>query len=226
MTALLKYDAACRAVAEAKSFDEVREWEDKAAAVREYSRRARNRELELDALEIRERARRRRGEFADRTERAWVNSCLATHEVVSQRPRELTLILLGVSYDESSRDQKIATLSTEDFERLIAQCRAHLEDDERKHGFDVLRERDGPVNGARAIMGSRQEPDDSLDFFPTPPWATRALIKHVIGDNWRNYSFWEPACGESHIAYVLEEYFFIAARRIFTTTAVIIFAIF
>ena len=63
MTALLKYDAACRAVAEAKTFDEVREWEDKAAAVREYSRRARNREMELDALEIRERARRRRGEL-------------------------------------------------------------------------------------------------------------------------------------------------------------------
>jgi hypothetical protein len=35
-TALLKYDAACRAVAEAKTLDEVRDWEDKAAAVREY----------------------------------------------------------------------------------------------------------------------------------------------------------------------------------------------
>ena len=63
MTTLLRYDAACRALAEAKSFDEVREWEDKAAAVREYSRRARNRTLELDALEIRERARLRRGQL-------------------------------------------------------------------------------------------------------------------------------------------------------------------
>lgn len=32
----------------------------------------------------------------------------------------------------------------------------------------------GLPNGARAIMGSRHEPEDSLDFFPTPPWATRA----------------------------------------------------
>ena len=31
MTSLLKYDAACRAVAEAKTLDEVRDWEDKAA---------------------------------------------------------------------------------------------------------------------------------------------------------------------------------------------------
>ena len=37
MTALLTYDAACRAVAEAKTPDEVRDWEDRTAAVREYS---------------------------------------------------------------------------------------------------------------------------------------------------------------------------------------------
>jgi hypothetical protein len=30
------------------------------------------------------------------------------------------------------------------------------------------------TNGARAIMASRQEPADSLDYFPTPPFATRA----------------------------------------------------
>ncbi len=67
-------------------------------------------------------------------------------------------------------------------------------------------------NGARSIMSSRQEPDDSLDFFPTPPWATRALMERVFpqlgfiggGGSWRA---WEPACGEGHIAEVLGEYF-------------------
>lgn len=64
-------------------------------------------------------------------------------------------------------------------------------------------------NGARAIMGSRIEPDDSLDYFPTPPWATRALLTHV----WPRLgapafkSAWEPACGEGHIAEVLCEQF-------------------
>src|SRR5258708_6630506 len=47
---LLRYDAACRAVAEARTFDEVRSWEDKAAAVREYGRRIRNRSIEIDAI--------------------------------------------------------------------------------------------------------------------------------------------------------------------------------
>lgn len=67
-------------------------------------------------------------------------------------------------------------------------------------------------NGARAIMGSRVEPADSLDYFPTPPWATRALIEHVLVHLERRgvckFQFaWEPACGEGHMAEVLTEYF-------------------
>jgi hypothetical protein len=67
-----------------------------------------------------------------------------------------------------------------------------------------------PVNGARAIMGSRQEPDDSLDYFPTPPWATRALAQHVLpaaGLAGKRFGIaWEPACGEGHIAEPLAKY--------------------
>jgi len=67
-------------------------------------------------------------------------------------------------------------------------------------------------SGNRAIMASRQEPADSLDYFPTPPWATRALIEDVLpqvgrrGDVRRQWA-WEPACGEGHIGEVLREYF-------------------
>jgi N6-adenosine-specific RNA methylase IME4 len=63
VTALLKYDEACRAIAEVKNFDDLRELENKAEAVRRYGQRARNRQLELDAVEIRFRAERRRGEL-------------------------------------------------------------------------------------------------------------------------------------------------------------------
>jgi hypothetical protein len=61
-------------------------------------------------------------------------------------------------------------------------------------------------------MGSRIEPDDSLDYFPTPPWATRALIEKVLPQvgaraDCARQQVWEPACGEGHIAGVLEEYF-------------------
>jgi hypothetical protein len=208
--AALKYDEACRAVAVAKSFDEVRDWEDKAAAVREYSRRIRNRSLEIDALEIRERARRRRGELLihlrENGQLLDGRTKTVTDEVPFQR---VTLDDLDVSKNESSRDQKIAALDGNSFERLVARCRAYMEDNPDKHAVDVLRVKDGPINGARSIMGSRQEPDDSLDFFPTPPWATRALMEVVLPQlGVRKFgSAWEPACGEGHIAEVLGEYF-------------------
>jgi hypothetical protein len=69
------------------------------------------------------------------------------------------------------------------------------------------------INGARSVMGSRVEPDDSLDYFPTPPWATRALCEHVLPQvvvGWFDVdirkSCWEPACGEGHMSKVLKEY--------------------
>lgn len=45
----------------------------------------------------------------------------------------------------------------------------------------------------------------SLNYFPTPPWATRALMEHVIP--FATGQCWEPAAGEGHMAAVLGEYF-------------------
>ena len=57
-------------------------------------------------------------------------------------------------------------------------------------------------------MAQRFEGKDSLDDFPTPPWATRALLEHVIPEkNLARHSVWDPACGEGHMAKVLNEYF-------------------
>lgn len=68
-----------------------------------------------------------------------------------------------------------------------------------------------------AVKARRHEPADSLDFFPTPPWATRAFCEHVMPALWGNFSGpWpdifrcdalEPACGEGHMAVALAEYF-------------------
>lgn len=58
-------------------------------------------------------------------------------------------------------------------------------------------------------MAQRIEAKDSLDDFPTPPWATRALLEHVIerGGYTNRLSCLEPACGVGHMAKVLKEYF-------------------
>src|SRR6185437_11077800 len=68
-------------------------------------------------------------------------------------------------------------------------------------------------SGGLAIAHNRVEPGNSLDFFPTPPWATRALFEHVLvhldrrDKHCRLQRAWEPACGEGHMAEVLREYF-------------------
>lgn len=57
-------------------------------------------------------------------------------------------------------------------------------------------------------MAQRSEAKDSLDDFPTPPWATRALIEHVLPDiELSSLTCLEPACGMGHMAKVLKEYF-------------------
>lgn len=61
------------------------------------------------------------------------------------------------------------------------------------------------ASGSTSVMAARREPPDSLDFFPTPPWATRALLAHVIPD--AGGHAWEPAAGEGHMAAVLAERF-------------------
>ena len=210
MTALLKYDAARQALAECKTFDEVRDWEDKAAAVREYSRRVRDRGMELDAIEIRELARLRRGEMLLQLEETGELEPGRKKKVTGQVPNPITLESLGVSKNESSRDQKIAALGEAEFNRRLAMWREKAEKNQSLHAFSVVDD-PGPIAGSRSIMSSRQEPDDSLDFFPTPPWSTRALMECVLprlqpNKEFLRESMLEPACGDGHIAEVLREY--------------------
>ena len=77
-------------------------------------------------------------------------------------------------------------------------------------------------NRSTAVMQRRVESRQSLDDFPTPPWATRALLEEVIGPRlsgadwsadrvpgeYRTQNVWEPACGRGHMAATLAEYFF------------------
>ncbi len=63
-------------------------------------------------------------------------------------------------------------------------------------------------NTTHAVMSQRVEPSDSPDDFPTPPWATRALIEYIVGaSELRALTCLEPACGAGHMAKVLKEYF-------------------
>jgi len=64
-------------------------------------------------------------------------------------------------------------------------------------------------NTSHAVRSQRVERRDSLDDFPTPPWATRALAEEVLGGRATlgELTVLEPACGRGHMANTLGEYF-------------------
>ena len=64
------------------------------------------------------------------------------------------------------------------------------------------------ANRSTAVMQRRVEAHDSLDDFPTPPWATRALLERLGGKMWLNsLAAREPAANRGHMVKPLREYF-------------------
>lgn len=64
-------------------------------------------------------------------------------------------------------------------------------------------------NRSSAVMQQRSEPHDSLDDFPTPPWATRALCEWLMlrGESIDHFNCREPAANRGHMVAPLREYF-------------------
>lgn len=65
-------------------------------------------------------------------------------------------------------------------------------------------------NTSSAVMQQRSEPHDSLDDFPTPPWATRALCEFLADwceESLEYLSVREPAANRGHMVKPLFEYF-------------------
>ncbi len=63
-------------------------------------------------------------------------------------------------------------------------------------------------NTSTAVMNRRIEAPDSLDLFPTPPWAVRAFCEHMgIKQSDNRFTAYDPCCGLGHMAEPLKEYF-------------------
>lgn len=124
MSALLKYDAACRALAEAKAIDEVKDLRDKADAMRHYARQAKNRCLEVDATEIRIRAERRLGEMLAEAKSTGVLSAGGRPATIRRQVPKARLRDAGVDKKLSSRAQRLAGVPAPDFERRISDWRS------------------------------------------------------------------------------------------------------
>ena len=202
---LVQYDTLCRMIAEAKTFDEVRNLRDEMEHVKLYGRRIKDRELIAEATELQARASRRLGQLLDEAERlGWIGQGRPKKTLPASEGFRLQEA--GIDYKTSSESRKLSALPDEDFEIGVKAVR------EKVAAGGAI------INGARAIMSSRNEPADGLDYFPTPPIATRALLQHVFPHlnrlgHCKFQKVWEPACGEGHMAEVLGEYF----KHVFAT---------
>ena len=127
MNDLVKYEAAKFALAEAVRADEVMNIRDKSAAIAAAARVAKDKQLEIDASEIRIRAERRLGEMlreqkqGEGLAKPGPKPEIGTHEEPNSIP---TLASVGISKKLSSRAQAIAAIPVEDFEVTLDEHRA------------------------------------------------------------------------------------------------------
>ncbi len=66
------------------------------------------------------------------------------------------------------------------------------------------------ANTSSAVMQQRKEAHDSLDDFPTPPWAVRAFCDYLVrkeSEPLEDYVVREPAANRGYMARPLGEYF-------------------
>jgi hypothetical protein len=131
MTELVKYDAACRALAEARSVDEVKDVRNVAMAMRLYAKQAKNKVLEADAFELRVRAERRLGDMIKEQKTTVGLATGGEHggkarldgtraEPSNARP---TLAEAGIDKKLSSRAQKMHAIPPAAFEEMVKEGR-------------------------------------------------------------------------------------------------------
>jgi hypothetical protein len=122
-TELATYDRAVQAIEAAHAVDEVKDLRDKAAAMAEYARQAKNFSMEKMALEIRIRAERRCGELiaAAKKEGEFKRGGDRKSKLqnVTLIPLTKTLESMGISKHESMNWQKLAAIPKKDFDSRV-----------------------------------------------------------------------------------------------------------
>jgi N6-adenosine-specific RNA methylase IME4 len=143
MTALIKYDAACRAIAEAHAVDEVKDIRDRVDALRHYARQARNRESEIQWAECRFRAERRIGEIKRAMRDAGELHEGGRPAKTSAQNTEVSKVRLsdlGIDDHLSRRADRLAAVEPNSFERLVARWRAYQERETNRVSLNLLKE--------------------------------------------------------------------------------------
>ena len=116
---LTLYDKAKTAIAEYKTVDEVKNFRDKALAISQYAREAKDYDLEHGAAVARVRAERKCGELLAEMDMAKGNQHVnsARSQRTTEQPKTLTD--MGISKDQSSKWQQLAKVPDKEFEDAL-----------------------------------------------------------------------------------------------------------
>ena len=144
---IMLLSSAQRALAEARTLDEVKDLRDKAVAVKAYAKKAQlGRDLVVDASVITLRAERKLGELLHEIELADSSSGNQYTGPVAPSPSVdtdcVSLAELGISRSDSSRSQRIAALPEDEFERYITE--------------NLARQREPTIAGALRLVKQQQ----------------------------------------------------------------------
>lgn len=180
MSDLVKYDAACRAVAEAASIDEAKDFRDKSEAMRAYAKQAKNKQLEVQAAEIRIRAERRIGELmaAQRDSGALSEGGRPSHKTGSQTDpvsAAPTLAEVGIDKHLADRARKYAAIPEGEFNGIVSEWKGRVEKENERVTVNLL------------AAGDRAAPE-SQPATPDPHAALRrefrSLTPEAQEDDW------------------------------------------
>lgn len=190
------YDQARALLAQAKAVDEVKAIQDKAAALREYARRAADRTLLIDATEIIFDAERKMGEMLIAQRQTVGFNCGSRGQLrgrdesgttvseapVDERPK---LAEVGITHKHSSRAQRLAALSPKDYQARIDAWRAEVAAGQVRVTVDLMKigaeqqQREARrklaidlSNATAALASGRRYPAIYFD----PPWKRKQGI--------------------------------------------------
>lgn len=159
MNELVKYEAACRAVSEAASIDEAKEFRDQSEAMRAYARQAKNKQMETQAAEIRFRAERRIGELmADQRGAGALSTGGRPSEKTGSKTNPVSappsLEEVGIDKKTADRARKYAAIPEEEFNGIVGEWRERVEAENTRVTVDLL------AAGKKAQMASsKSEPN-------------------------------------------------------------------
>jgi phage N-6-adenine-methyltransferase len=204
---LVRYEAACRALAEACSVGEVKDVIDKAVALKAYARQAKNKDLEADAFSIRVRAERRLGQMIAALRDAGLLAKGAREPGTSrgttrveEKPTSITFTEIGIDKNLADRARKSAAIDEAAFEGRVSKGREKIQSAVREYTKAIFTGEndwympDEYLEAARQVLGRIELDPASSDAAQAKVRAERYYTREIDGlqQEWRGSVWLNP----------------------------------